>query len=165
MIDNRAKNVFYHWAKHYITTEEASEMGDKANYYIIDDAAAKINNGYRFDLWDYDNDTGWGINNSGELTMTYGKEDTDYRTEGDPSSGYVFNAAECVFFCRIRNLMGSQLRTMYASCESKGCWSATSLINSSILSRTNGVRNYGDLTMFVNTKEPIVMATLVSWNR
>lgn len=129
MIDNRAKNVFYHWAKHYITTEEASEMGDKANYYIIDDAAAKINNGYRFDLWDYDNDTGWGINNSGELTMTYGKEDTDYRTEGDPSSGYVFNAAECVFFCRIRNLMGSQLRTMYASCESKGCWSATSLIN------------------------------------
>ena len=42
-----------------------------------------------------------GINNSGELTMTYGKEDTDYRTEGDPNSGYVFNAAESVFFCRV----------------------------------------------------------------
>ena len=74
-------------------------------------------------------DTQLGINNSGEMTMTYGKEDTDYRTDGDPSSGYIFNAAESVFFCRIRDLMQSQLRTMYQSCESKNCWSATSLIN------------------------------------
>lgn len=129
MIDNRAKNSFWHWAKHYISTSEAGTLGDKAAYYIIDNDAAAINNGYRFDLWDYDNDTALGINNSGELTMTYGKEDTDYRTEGDPSSGYIFNAAESVFFCRIRDLMKSQLRTLYASCESKNCWSATSLIN------------------------------------
>lgn len=61
--------------------------------------------------------------------MTYGKEDTDYRTEGNPSSGYIFNAADSVFFCRIRDLMNSQLRTLYTSCESKNCWSATSLIN------------------------------------
>lgn len=40
-----------------------------------------------------------GINNSGELTMTYGKEDADYRIDGDKSSGYIFNAAESVFFC------------------------------------------------------------------
>ena len=129
MIDNRSKNTFWHWAKHYITTEEASSMGDKAQYYTVDDSAAKINKGYRFDLWNYDNDSSLGINNSGELTMTYGKEDTDYRTDGDPSSGYIFNAAESVFFCRIRDLMQSQLRTLYASCESKNCWSATSLIN------------------------------------
>lgn len=70
-----------------------------------------------------------GINNSGELTMTYGKEDTDYRTDGVPSSGYVFNAAESTFFCRVRDLMGSELQSMYVSCESKNCWSATSLIN------------------------------------
>lgn len=70
-----------------------------------------------------------GINNSGELTMTYGKEDTDYRTEGDKSSGYVFNAAESVFFCRVRDLMGSELQKMYVSRESKNCWSASSLIN------------------------------------
>lgn len=129
MIDNRAKNSFWHYAKHYISTSEAATLGDKAAYYTIDDDAAAINNGYRFDLWDYDNDTALGINNSGELTMTYGKEDTDYRTEGNPSSGYVFNAAESVFFCRVRDLMVSDLRKLYISCESKNCWSATSLIN------------------------------------
>ena len=129
MIDNRAKNTFWHWAKHYISTSESEELGDNAKYYTIDDEAAKINNGYRFDLWNYDNDSSLGINNSGELTMTYGKEDTDYRTDGNKSSGYIFNAADSVFWCRIRDLMKSHLRTMYATCESKGCWSATSLIN------------------------------------
>ena len=129
MIDNRSKNTFWHWAKHYISTNEATALGDNAAYYTIDDAAAAINNGYRFDLWNYDNDSALGINNSGELTMTYGKEDTDYRTEGNPSSGYVFNAAESVFFCRVRDLMVSDLRKLYTSCESKNCWSATSLIN------------------------------------
>ena len=56
MIDNRAKNSFWHYAKHYISTSEAATLGDKASYYTIDDDAAAINNGYRFDLWDYDND-------------------------------------------------------------------------------------------------------------
>lgn len=129
MIDNRAKNVFWHWAKHYITKEEAGKLNDKAAYYIVDDEAASIHDGYRFDFWDYDNDTGLGINNSGELTMTYGKEDTDYRTDSDPSSGYVFNAAESVFFCRVRDLFETELRTMYSSCESKGCWNPEGLIN------------------------------------
>jgi hypothetical protein len=39
--------------------------------------------------------------------MTYGKEDIDFRTAGDPTSGYVFNAAESVFWRRIRSLMGN----------------------------------------------------------
>lgn len=128
MIDNRAKNVFPHWAKHYMSTAEAASAGDDAKNYTIDDSKAAINNGYRFDFWDYDNDSAIGINNSGELTMSYGKEDTDYKTDGDPSSGYIFNAAESVLWCRIRDLMQPQLRTMYQSVDSN-CWSAEHLIN------------------------------------
>jgi hypothetical protein len=128
MIDNRAKNSFWHWGKTYITEAEAAEMGDRAQYYTIDNAAAAINNGYRFDLWDYDNDTALGINNSGELTMTYGKEDIDYKTDGDPSSGFIYNAAQSIFWRRIRGLMHSQLQALYLDRESAGCWSAESLI-------------------------------------
>lgn len=128
MIDNRAKNVFPHWAKHYISQEEAATMSDKASYYTIDDSMAAINNGYRFDFWDYDNDTALGINNSGELTMSYGKEDIDYKTDGKPSSGWIFNAAESVLWCRIRDLMTSQLRALYQSVD-QNCWSDTHLIN------------------------------------
>lgn len=128
MIDNRAKNVFPHWAKHFMSTAEAASAGDDAKNYTIDDSKAAINNGYRFDFWDYDNDTGIGINNSGELTMSYGKEDTDYKTEGKPSSGYIFNAAESVLWCRIRDLMQSRLRNLYQSVDSN-CWSAEHLIN------------------------------------
>ena len=129
MIDNRAKNSFWHWGKTYITEAEAVELGDDAQYYTVDNAAAAINDGYRFDLWDYDNDTALGINNSGELTMTYGKEDVDYKTDGDASSGFIFNAAQSVLWCRIRDLMYTQLQNMYRDRESAGCWSAESLIN------------------------------------
>lgn len=129
MIDNRAKNTFWHYSKVYISSEEAKTLGDDAKYYTIDNEAAAINDGYRFEFWDYDNDTGLGINNSGELTMTYGKEDTDYRTDGDESSGYIFNAAESKFFCRIRDLMHNQLAAMFLQCESQGAWSAEGLIN------------------------------------
>jgi hypothetical protein len=129
MIDNRAKNSFWHWGKTYITEAEAQEMGDDAQYYTIDNTAAAINNGYRFDLWNYDDDSSLGINNSGELTLTYGHEDTDYKVDGEPSSGFIFNAAQNVFWRRIRKLMHSQLQNMYINRESLNCWSATSLIN------------------------------------
>ena len=129
MIDNRAKNTFWHYGKVYVTQAEATAMGEaKAARYTIDDEAASIRNGYRFDSWNYDNDTAIGINNSGEMTMTYGKEDTDYRTDGDPNSGYIYNAADSVFFCRIRDLMYSRLQATYQTRESARAWSASDLI-------------------------------------
>lgn len=129
MTDNRAKNTFWHWARTYITAAAAQAMGaEKAARYTVDDAAAAINGGYRFDFWDYDNDTSIGINNSGEMTQPAGKEDIDYRTEGDPSSGYIYNAAESTFFCRVRDLMHGELAAMYLSRETAGCWDAEAMI-------------------------------------
>lgn len=105
MIDNRAKNTFFHYSK----------CADEK---------------YRWNLcWNYDDDTAIGINNSGELTMTYGYEDTDYKTKNDPSTGYAFNAATSKFFCRIRDLFTEELQDLFVECESKGAWSADGLIN------------------------------------
>lgn len=130
MSDNRAKNSFWHWSKIYLTEEEATgAYADVAEFYEIDNAKAAINNGYRFDFWDYDNDTALGINNSGELKMTYGKEDIDYQIDGDPSSGYIFNGAESVIFRRVRLLMHDKLVAMYQNRESAGAWNPTTTIS------------------------------------
>ena len=124
MIDNRAKNSFWHYGKVYITEAEAVEIGDDAANYTVDNAAAAINNGYRFELWNYDDDTAIGIDNNGELTMTYGYEDIDLKPDGGP----VYNGAESVIWRRIRGLMYNQLRTLYQSLESQNAWTAASLI-------------------------------------
>ena len=169
MMDNRAKNTFWHWAKFYVSEEEYNtsdicytKVGDSdmqdANtsyyirengvyllwngdwnarpqlythndYYTIDNAAAAIHNGYRFDFWDYDNDSSIGINNTGELALSYGKEDIDKVVEGDPTSKNVYNAADSVFWRRIRLLFYSDLRSLYQSLENKGCWAAQGFIS------------------------------------
>ena len=101
MVDNRAKNSFFHYGK-------------------CDDGV------YRWDLcFAYDMDTSLGIDNTGKLILTYGQEDIDK----DYSNAYIYRAAESNFFCRIRDLFTDRLKGMFQSRESLGAWSSISLIN------------------------------------
>lgn len=129
MVDNRAKNSFWHYGKVYITESEATALGDKAGGFTVDNEQAAINGGYRWDLsFAYDMDTSLGIDNTGKLVLTYGKEDDDYYVYGDPSSAYIYRAAESTFFCRLRDLFKSELQSMFVGRESQGAWSSNSLI-------------------------------------
>lgn len=167
MMDNRAKNSFWHWSKLYITqaevdataealkgaqdalkalqdaeqpdeeaiaaaqslVDEKEALHNKALRYTIDDAEAAINEGYRFDWWDYDNDTSLGIDNSGTLRMPYGKEDIDTEIKEDGTENYYFNAGNSVFYRRLRKLFPDELRNAYNQAEISQCFSANNLIN------------------------------------
>ena len=104
MVDNRAKNSFWHYGK-------------------CDDGV------YRWDLtFGYDFDTSLGIDNTGKLVLPYGKEDVDFYVDGDPSSSYIYRAAESKFFCRIRDLFKTELMAMYVNREDVNAWSSNGLI-------------------------------------
>lgn len=168
MMDNRAKNTFWHWARFYVSQSEYDTLdicytavdenavfdsnetyyvkgdgysvwnGDwnerpqlyvHNNYYTIDNAMAAVNGGYRFDFWDYDNDSAIGIDNSGALGLSYGKEDIDHTIEDDLTSRNVYNAADSVFWRRIRLLLHDDLAAMYQQLENAGCWTASGFIS------------------------------------
>lgn len=80
--------------------------------------------GYRFDLWDYDNDTALGINNNGQMVFDAGLEDVDKTVGGS----WVYNAAESVFWCRIRDNMYDKMCIIYQTLKTTGCFDDTSLI-------------------------------------
>ena len=128
MVDNRAKNSFWHYGKVYISETEAAELGEtEASYYIIDNAAAAINDGYRYDLtFGYDFDTALGIDNTGDYVFSYGKEDTDYY-DGS-SSKPVFRAMDSTFFCRLRDLFPSEMQAMFKNREERNAWNSGLLI-------------------------------------
>lgn len=134
MVDNRAKNCFFHRGKVYYSQVEASEFattyGVEIDAEYIDDEQAAFNDGYRWDLtWGYDFDTALGISNTGKLEITYGKEDTDFYVDGDPTSSYIFRAAGSTFFCRVRDLFNSELQAMFVDRENVNAWSSDGLIN------------------------------------
>lgn len=134
MVDNRAKNSFWHYGKAYFTTEEAAafaeEFGNEIDKEYINDEQAAFNDGYRWDLtFGYDFDTSLGIDNIGKLVLTYGKEDTDYYVDGDPSSSYIYRAAESTFFCRVRDLFKSELQAMFVDRENANAWNSDGLIS------------------------------------
>lgn len=137
MLDNRAKNSFYHWAKHYITFEEALERGihvyDENKNLITDDSnlpsafydangnvieninaeKAAINDGYRMEFWDYDNDTAIGIDNAGKLEIPYGVEDNDVDSDGVP----YFRANDSLIFTRIAKYFTTELEDAWHNTE------------------------------------------------
>lgn len=100
MVDNRAKNTFWHYGKAADGT-------------------------YKWDLcWDYDNDTALGLDNYGKQVYRYGLEDIDYDSGGTE----VFRRCDSSFFCRIRDLFADELKQMYQDLESKAAWKADSFI-------------------------------------
>ena len=116
MMDNRAKNTFWHFAK--TGTRRAIPIGRAvpALFHIYEEsdgnggyqpASGTFNNTkqyytqYAFDLWVYDTDTACGIDNNGELSFPYGKEDRDYRVAGQAASGWAFNGSGSIFWRRL----------------------------------------------------------------
>lgn len=79
-------------------------------------------------MWVYDTDTALGIDNNGELVFPYGKEDKDYRIDGDPSSSYVFNGAGSIFWRRLRDNFASDIRAIFTSVPAE-CFNANTLID------------------------------------
>lgn len=134
MVDNRAKNSFWHCGKVWFSQEEATEFANTNGIEIeskyIDNEQASFNEGYRWDLtFGYDFDTCLGIDNTGKLVLTYGKEDIDYYVDGDPTSSYIYRAAESTFFCRLRDLFKSEMKAMFLDRENANAWSSDGLIN------------------------------------
>ena len=128
MVDNRAKNSFWHYGKVYISNIEAIELGStEASYYIIDDEMASFNDGYRFDLtMGYDFDTRLGLDNTGDLVFSYGKEDVD-SYDNNPSKE-AFRVSNSRFFCKLRDLFPNEMQALYKDREDAKAWSAESLI-------------------------------------
>ena len=99
-------------------------MHDHANCFKVDNtlADAEHNNGYRFDLWDYDDDTALGINNNGQMVFTAGLEDID-----KDITGWIYNEAESVIWRRIRENTYEDLGALYVNLKEQ-CFNAENLI-------------------------------------
>jgi catabolite regulation protein CreA len=95
MVDNRAKNTFWHYSK----TGEVDAEGNPIRKWDL--------------CWDYDNDTSLGLNNYGKQVYRYGLEDIDV----DESGEEVFREMDSLFFCRLRDLFKSELKAMYNTLE------------------------------------------------
>ena len=114
MVDNRAKNTFWHYSK----TMEKNEDGSLK----LDNEGQPIR---KWDLcWDYDNDTSLGLNNYGKQVYRYGLEDTDRDDKGEE----IFREMDSTFFCRVRDCFPNELKTMYNTLESKNAWHAESFL-------------------------------------
>ena len=137
MMDNRAKNTFWHFAK--TGTRRAVPLGravpELMHVYEVSDgnggyepASGDFSNEiqyytqYAFDLWMYDTDTACGIDNNGELSFPYGKEDMDYRVTNQPTSGWAFNGSGSIFWRRLSTTFESDISNLMRQ-EDDNCFS------------------------------------------
>ena len=122
MVDNRAKNSFWHYSKTGGKYEKDIEYTDENGKVIF---SAKAGDDIRkWDLnWGYDMDTALGTDNDGDMVYRYGYEDTDVDADGVE----IFRESDSTFFCRVRDLFASELATKYKDLES--AWNAEDLIN------------------------------------
>lgn len=100
MVDNRAKNTFWHYGK-------------------------CLDGKYRFEFWGYDFDTALGIDNAGKLRITYGVEEMDI----DPTTNNTyFRAGDSLFFTRVAKYFASELTNAYNEKIDASCWNAENAI-------------------------------------
>lgn len=108
MVDNRAKNSFWHFGK-------CNSDGDR-----------------KWDLcFDYDNDTALGIDNRGEMNYRYGYEDNDLEDEGiNAVRSPVFREHDSTFFCRLVDNFENEFVNIYNQVKNnnKNAWTSSSLI-------------------------------------
>ena len=152
MMDNRAKNTFWHFAQTGEYREVSRPVPELLHVYSVADGNVTVDSSgictgtftktedteinpehtyytdYAFDLWVYDCDTAAGIDNNGALVFPYGKEDTDYRTEGDPLSGYAFNGAGSIFWRRLRTTFAEGIRSIMTTAD-RACFNSQDLID------------------------------------
>lgn len=107
MVDNRAKNSFWHYGK----TGEVDSDGNPIRKWDL--------------AFDYDNDTSLGINNYGDMVYRYGLEDTHV----DENGAEIFRESDSTFFCRLRDLFKDELKAMYNTLESQKAWHGEGLIS------------------------------------
>lgn len=104
---------------HYLFTERHAMVDNRAKNVFV-----STDDGLHWDFTkDYDNDTAEGNDNEGGLTLSYGLEDTD--TIGTRA---VFNAADSVLWCNVRDLLYDELRALFLTLESQGAWDAERIL-------------------------------------
>lgn len=140
MADNRCKNSFWHFGKTGIYRKISKPIVGLLPVYceLIDgryvktsdtelDSSKTYYTQYAFDLaFGYDMDTAMSLNNYGASVYRHGYEDTDFL---DGTTEEVFRESKATIFCRIRDLLKSDLKEMFNTLESKGAWKAESFLS------------------------------------
>ena len=137
LVDNRAKNSFWHFGKTG-TYRRVKEPKEKllpiycelidGTYQLTSDTEIVENKTYycqhAFDLsWGYDMDTALGTDNDGDMVYRYGYEDTDVDSLGVE----IFRESDSTFFCRVRDNFDTELAQLYRTLNS--AWGAEDLIS------------------------------------